>query len=220
MTDSPAATPAAVPAAIPAGIPAGWYADTRTPGAMRWWDGAAWTEHTAPAAAGAGPVAPAARQLLPLDRPVYSPFIWVMVFLPLMTYTALFLWNPDLRFLSSTGYVSGQIDPLSLYTPSYFVFLGISWVVYGLSVFFAYRDWVWLGRQGVVRRFHWAFAFLSALVYVIGRTVMVRRVAAPRGMAPIWALIGVILIGLIVGISWSVTLMSEIINQVRPAIGG
>ena len=26
--------------------PAGWYTDTRTPGRERWWDGAAWTEHS------------------------------------------------------------------------------------------------------------------------------------------------------------------------------
>jgi hypothetical protein len=31
-------------------MPAGWYADPWAPGAMRWWDGSAWSEHLAPAA--------------------------------------------------------------------------------------------------------------------------------------------------------------------------
>lgn len=31
-------------------IPAGWYADPSVPGQQRYWDGVAWTEHTAPGA--------------------------------------------------------------------------------------------------------------------------------------------------------------------------
>jgi hypothetical protein len=66
MTDMPAAA-----------IPAGWYPDAATPGVLRWWDGAAWTAHTA--LAGGSPERP----LLPADRPIYSPFIWVIALLPL-----------------------------------------------------------------------------------------------------------------------------------------
>ncbi len=34
------------------GHPAGWYADYRDTGALRWWDGRQWTEHTHPAVTG------------------------------------------------------------------------------------------------------------------------------------------------------------------------
>jgi Protein of unknown function (DUF2510) len=46
----PAALPAPVPPA-PVMPPAGWYADAQRDGYVRWWDGTAWTEFTAPASA-------------------------------------------------------------------------------------------------------------------------------------------------------------------------
>jgi hypothetical protein len=45
MTDQPT-----TPATPPAAMQAGWYPDPTT-GHQRWWDGKAWTDHTAPAAA-------------------------------------------------------------------------------------------------------------------------------------------------------------------------
>jgi hypothetical protein len=37
--------------------PPGWYTDPGNGLLYRWWDGSAWTQHTAPAAQGAGPAA-------------------------------------------------------------------------------------------------------------------------------------------------------------------
>jgi hypothetical protein len=47
--------------------PAGWYADPSNPAALRYWDGAAWTAHTAPAAP---PAPPPAQQYAPVPGPV------------------------------------------------------------------------------------------------------------------------------------------------------
>ena len=208
MTDSPAAA-----------IPAGWYADTTTPGLMRWWDGAGWTEHTAPAAPAAAPYGMVPqRPLLPADRPVYSPFIWLIVLLPLVSLALLFTWQPNLQFVTGAA-GTPTIDPLSIYTPGYFVILAAGWIGYGLTVFFAYRDVVWLKRQGVVRPFHWAWTFLYSPVYVIGRSVIVFRVAAPRGRAPIWAFIGVLVLSFVIAIAWSVSWTTQLVTQL-PAIGG
>jgi hypothetical protein len=205
MTDIPAAA-----------IPAGWYADTTTPGLLRWWDGTAWTEHTA-AAASPSNAAVVRRPLLPADRPIYSPFIWLIVFLPLVSLGLLFVWQPHFQYISAASGTS-RIDPLSIYTPGYFLILAAGWIGYGLTVFFAYRDVVWLKQQGVVQPFHWAWTFLYSPVYVIGRSVIVYRVAAPRGRAPIWAFIGVIAVSFIIMIVWTVVWTSQVFNQL-PSIG-
>ena len=197
----------------PAAIPAGWYPDASTPGVLRWWDGAAWTAHTA-AAGGSRE-----RPLLPADRPIYSPFIWVIALLPLASFFALAAWTPDVSSIGAGVYGSGQLSVPSMYTPGYFVILGLGWILYGLGVFLSSRDWLWLKRQGVVRPFHWAWAFLGGVVYVIGRSVIVRRVAAPRGLTPIWVSLGVFLAGAVITIVWAVTLTVSIMDQLRPGIG-
>ncbi|MEO6116192.1 MAG: DUF2510 domain-containing protein [Pseudolysinimonas sp.] len=189
-----------------AAVPPGWYADATVPGQMRWWSGTEWTEHVAAPYSGA----PLARPVLPADRPVYSVFIWLIVLLPLLTYGSLFAWQPNFDYLSNPS------DPTSIYgsiygsilTPGYFVIIFGSWIVYGLTAVFAWRDVVWLRAQGVVRPFPWPWVFLSSLAYVIGRSVIVHRVAAPRGRTPIWVLIAVIAVGFIVSTVWTFSFMA------------
>ena len=71
-----------------------------------------------------------------------------------------------------------------------------------------YVDHRWLLRQGYVRPFHWAWAFLSS-VYPIGRSVVVRR-RAGRGIAPMWVTIGVLALSIIV----SIVVVVQVFNAV------
>jgi len=196
-----------------AAVPPGWYDDGTGSGQQRWWSGVEWTEHVATPTV-------IVRPLLPADRPVYSVWIWLIVLLPLLSLGSFFLWQPNFGYLSdpasvaTPGYESRYLS--SMFTPGYFVILGLSFVSYGLTALFAWRDSIWLRAQGVVRPFSWPWVFIPSyggLVYVIGRSVIVRRVAAPRGLAPIWVLIAVVVLGFVVAIVWTVSLMSGMLSH-------
>jgi len=196
-----------------AAVPPGWYDDGTGSGQQRWWSGVEWTEHVATPTV-------IVRPLLPADRPVYSVWIWLIVLLPLLSLGSFFLWQPNFDYLSdpasvgTPGYESRYLS--SMFTPGYFVILGLSFVSYGLTALFAWRDSIWLRAQGVVRPFSWPWVFIPSyggLVYVIGRSVIVRRVAAPRGLAPIWVLIAVVVLGFVVAMVWTVSLMSGMLSH-------
>lgn len=77
----------------------------------------------------------------------------------------------------------------ALFTSPAYLFVALSgWVFYGLSVLFSYFDYRELTRRGVPSPFHWAFAFISSIVYVIGRSVVVRR-RTGKGISPMWVTI-------------------------------
>jgi hypothetical protein len=215
--------------------PAGWYTDPAGTGRLRWWDGAAWTDQfstpphpvhqgwqTAPGPyAGANPYAGGSpyavrfayeRPLLRRNAPVYNPLIWVITLLPLLSIVLLLLWNPELRFI-----IVGRqqtLDPWSLFTPAYFLVLFSGLATYAASIVLAYVDSQRLKREGVVRPFHWAWSFLSSAVYVIGRSVIMAKVARGRGLAPIWVLIGVFVLNIVVTNIKMSALMSSMIETI------
>ena len=193
-------------------VPAGWYDDPGGQAALRWWDGSAWSDHTAARPVGIAGTAPDRPSVDPAT-PIYGPFIWLMVLLPLLAIGTLFLYQPQVHY----SYAGGSDIPImtgTVFTPGYVVMLLADLVLYGVIALLAYLDHRRLLAVGVVRPFSWPWAFLNGGVYVIGRSVIVHRVARPRGLTPIWVLIAVYVVSVIVAIVWTVMFTSQMISQI------
>ncbi len=104
----PAAGISALP--DPTDIPAGWHPDPDGLPAQRWWDGSAWTEHTAPPA---GPPGPPAVTLV-RDRSVGVALALTFFFGPL-------------GMLYST--VSGALIMLAILFVGGFLVFGLAWLL-------------------------------------------------------------------------------------------
>lgn len=183
--------------------PAGWYPDAANPGQQRWWDGTQWTDHVqAPYVAGAAYGALKA----PAGTSPNTIHIWLIVGLFALQGIASVIW---LGAFDWTGYMNSSMEATfdgsyaspyaMMFTPSYFALLGLSFVSYGLTALFGHFDVKTLASRGVQRPFHWAFTLIpsyGSLVYVIGRTVVVRR-RTGSGMSPLWAYIAVFVVVMI-----------------------
>lgn len=170
-------------------VAAGWYADPAEPSRLRWWDGAAWTEHLHQ------PVAPQA----PIRSGTNTLWIWLILALSLLA-----LVPPVFIIDWSPVHDPATRDPNSGYTlgialarsPSFMLANLLGWLIYGASVLFAYFDAKALKVAGVFRPFHWAFAFISSIVYLIGRGVVIGH-RTGRGLWVMWAAIAVMVLGII-----------------------
>ncbi len=155
------------------------------------------------------PYAPTELKAPPGTNP-YTPWIWLIVFLPLVvTLPSLGVdWGSLVDLSDTTGQSAFAIyrDPL------YWLLLLGGWLAYGLNVWFAYLDWRELQRRGVPKPFHWAWMFASSGVYPIGRSVVVRR-RTGTGIAPLWATIGVLVFSFGIGIYIVIATMAPIFEQ-------
>jgi hypothetical protein len=180
--------------------PPGWYPDVNAPGHQRWWDGTQWTEHVQAPYSTAQPFA---ALKAPAGTKTGTVWIWLINALVVVSLIPVFLidWA---AYIDSAMVGSINGDPtaqLSLYTsPGYIVSQLSGFVFYALTVVFAALDFRALKARGVPQPFHWAFAFLTTIVYMIGRSVVVKR-RTGDGLAPLWVYIAlnvVIVIVLIV----------------------
>ena len=192
-------------------VPPGWYPDANAPGGQRWWDGTQWTEHV-------GAQAQPYQAFEPLKAPAGTKtgtvWIWIIALLPLLSIVTFFAidWKAYIDSiipanLSSASPTSGYSGMLALYSsPGYLISIALGWVSYGVTVLFAALDFRELKRRGVPQPFHWAFAFLTSIVYIIGRSVVVKR-RTGQGLAPLWAYIVVYVLLLIASIVLTVLIM-------------
>jgi hypothetical protein len=200
--------------------PPGWYPDPWKQAAQRFWDGTQWTHRIA----GGGAPYPTERPRVADDAPIYGPFIWAIALLPLLS--AVLIWFIRIDFSSylesirrleeyqSNGGVgpTPMIDPFSMFGPGYWVAELVGVLLYAAVTVLAVFDRRRLLSIGVVRPFHWAWAFLG-IVYPIGRSVIVHRVAKPRGLAPLWVTIGVVVATIISSSIWAAVFTSRLVDE-------
>lgn len=192
--------------------PAGWYPDPAGGGRSRWWDGAQWTDHFHdPYAVGVQ----AAALKAPEGTKTDTVWIWLVVALPLVALipVGFIPWGSMFEYDLSNPYSSVNSSMAVLLSPGYILALVMSPVIYGLNALFAYQDFKTLTSRGVPQPFHWAWVFLSSLVYVIGRSVVVRR-RTGQGFAPFWGAMATIVISLIVSIWLMVVIFSAAFDSI------
>ncbi|PPF26034.1 hypothetical protein C5C34_00915 [Rathayibacter rathayi] len=141
-----------------------------------------------------------------------TAWIWVVVLLPLLSALSIFLLPPSAVVDSMTATTYGPRSSMGMST-AYLVGLGVlqitGFLIYAAEVVFAFLDWRQLKRAGVQRPFHWAWAFLVApYVYVIGRSVVVKRVTG-GGLLPLWIFLGVVVVSIMIVTGWSVALFTQ-----------
>jgi hypothetical protein len=188
---------------VPPTIPAGWYSDPTDAEQLRWWNGSAWTQHVQPRpapvepapvqtvvpAASSEPVAvePATAVAVPLAEepatavsmdaavaPTRSNTVssWFVALSPFYYAIAFIIALPALASISGV-IVLGSIAAAIIVVP------------FVIALIFAIVDFGALKKLGHPRPASPGWMFLTPLVYLIVRTVRVRR-ATGKGSAPLW----------------------------------
>ncbi|WP_166804819.1 DUF2510 domain-containing protein [Cryobacterium sp. Sr8] len=170
---------------------AGWYPDPSGAARQRWWDGARWTEHLIDPAAANNPAARVS--LRDSAMPVYSASIWMIVGLPLLSLFALVAFDLTGFLIGFTSGLSTMVDLsvtswLALLNPDFYFLYALALAARIASLIFSYVDWRGLRSDGIDRPFHWAWSFLSVDLYVLGRSIVVRR-RVGRGLLPIGVMV-------------------------------
>lgn len=198
--------------------PAGWYPVAEGSTQLRYWDGAAWTDHLHEPATQATVAAVVPRQ--PLQPPrtpdgtnPNTPWAWVIALWPIVGLLGLIPTVLYFQQIVDADYSSPEAVLSSFFSPLYVIIALAGLVEYGLVVLFSALDYRSLVRAGVPRPFHWAWSFLSVIVYAIGRGVVVKR-RTGRGLAPLWVFVALELVAFIVGIVITIVFTVEIFSLV------
>jgi len=129
--------------------------------------------------------APRERPLLPPGTRVDTVWIWLLVVVPWVLASTIFLF--DVRALFDALWVDDVSGALGHVVLHLVVLLGSSLATVCLALLFAFRDARALRAVGVVHPFPWGFAAIAGIVYVIGRQVVLRKVtrasAAPLAVS-------------------------------------
>lgn len=221
MTDNDTATPAA-----------GWYPDPAGTPRTRWWDGTRWTEnYSAPAAPVATTPWSAPAAGAPVAYPAMAPygavpalkapegtspstsFIWLIAGLPVIS-LALSLAH---LFTIDATIAAALYRDTTAYDTATLVDFGVSILLASATVLFAFFDARTLAARGVPRPFHWAWSFFTivgAPVYIIGRSVVVRR-RTGAGLAPMFVNLSLLVVNFLIGAAAGIILATRIVETMQ-----
>lgn len=189
----------------------GWYEQPGGPGRLRWWNGSEWTEHEAP-------LPDTGQQFRRVPEGVGSgtPWIWTMVIgYHLATIVSQLMLASALP--SALRSPRGAFD---LYVdPAYLGSIGFGFVAYGAAALLCFLDRGELVARGVDRPFHWAWAFVNVWVYLIGRTVVLRRRRARDALRPLFVGIAGSVVAIVVSFIVVVSAMAPFFAQLSARLG-
>jgi len=208
--------------------PAGWYPDPDPDqlGSSRWWDGYSW----APL-----PMPPSTEPPVQVRR-TDTVWVWFVIALPLLSGIGSVLLadlGDPLRRIIEQTFASieegSRMRPLDTWRITFEIMPSVLWLnlasyaVIGVVVLFAWLDWRELRRRGIPRPFHWAFALLGfvgagVIVYMIGRSVVVRR----HGGSPVafWVWIVTEAIALAAALVYATVIIVQLANTLMTSISG
>ncbi|MDQ1136236.1 uncharacterized protein (DUF983 family) [Microbacterium sp. SORGH_AS 1204] len=156
------------------------------------------------------------------DIPTNTVWIWLLVALPLVSVVSLFAFDWG-SYIRESVYAELYADPFASPSTAGVVLTAVSSVLsivlLAATVLFAFLDWRALRARGIEQPFHWAWSFFvlligSGLVYIIGRSVVVRRHTG-KGLAPLWAAIAVTVVTWIIVSIWVVMLLALVFSLVQ-----
>jgi Protein of unknown function (DUF2510) len=198
--------------------PAGWYPVAAGSSQLRWWDGTQWTEHHH--TVGAGPAYGSQSLSAPEGTRTGTAWIWIFALMPLVQLVEL----PFIASLYTKIFSAGLSDPSAIsrieFAPDsgYLAIQGISLLLYAIYVVLAVIDRRVLINRGVPRPFHWGWTFLASIVYIIGRSVVVRR-RTGSGLAPLWIFIAAFVVEIIVMIAVIAPILTSAISAGVSSVG-
>jgi len=196
--------------------PEGWFPDPVGLPQYRFWSGTAWTEHTYPYAL-MRTAEPLFRQELERQAPLpagtqpNSIWVWLISVVSLASGIVGIAYTSDLgHMLEQT--MSGPYASLQLYTePGIWIQIAIVYIALGAIVVFSWFDSRYLRRIGLLRPFHWAWAFLSPLAYMIGRPVIASRAVA-GSYWPLWLFAAITILLTTISSAIAVTELTQFMN--------
>ncbi|QEW03797.1 DUF2510 domain-containing protein [Microbacterium lushaniae] len=149
------------------------------------------------------------------DIPTDTPWIWLVVFVPLLSIVPLFFldWNGFLEAAVLDPNGSASAEWVGSFTGATLLLTLLGYLVIAAQIVFAYLDWRALRARGIDKPFHWAWIFFTLVisngVYVIGRGVVLRRQTG-KGLGPVWAWIAVSVGTLIIGVVFASYLLNQL----------